>query len=434
MGRIVRTPRLLGVIFLGSVLLATRPPSANPSPTSPTGAMQLGGTLTIKQIAVRQGDAAVIQGPCGELGLIDTNRFREQEVLDVLDDDFGTRTLEWVAVSHYDADHLGGILGVVTADGASAERAYDRGGDENAHDTDTYRNYFDWATSPQTMRVPVDIGDSFTLCTGAETVTFEVVSAGTDGTAAGGVEVTEENDKGVCLKLTYVNFDFATCGDINGTDEGSRTDVESAVAQALGEVDFAKVNHHGSPFSSNQTYVDTLSPEAVVVSVGANGFGHPDPAVLARWDAIGDVFQTQDDNNDPVDGTITVTTDGQTMFTLTTSGPGITRSYSVDDSARCPGYEDVAGNHIVGTNGPEVLDGTADKDIICGLRGSDEIAGAGSRDVLIGGAGVDEMLGGGSNDRLLGNRGNDDLDGGPGRDRCRGGEGKDFFTRCEVRS
>jgi competence protein ComEC len=237
---------------------------------------------------VRQGDAAVIQGSCGELGLIDNNRFREDEVLAVLDD-FGTRALEWIAVSHYDADHLGGIVGVATASSASVERVYDRAGDRNAKDTQTYRDYFDWATSQATTRIPVNIGDSFVLCTGEETVTFDVVSVGTDGTAAGDVPVTEENDKGVCIKVTYHLFDFATCGDINGSDEGSRADVESAVAPAIGDVDFAKVNHHGSAFSSNQSYVDMLSPAAVVVSTGANSFGHPSPAVLARWGAHGDV-------------------------------------------------------------------------------------------------------------------------------------------------
>jgi hypothetical protein len=44
------------------------------------------------------------------------------------------------------------------------------------------------------------------------------------------VEVSEENDKGVCLRIEFGAFDAATCGDINGTDEGSRTDVESEVA------------------------------------------------------------------------------------------------------------------------------------------------------------------------------------------------------------
>ena len=46
------------------------------------------------------------------------------------------------------------------------------------------REYYDWVTAAG-IRVPVDIGDSFSLCSGADEVTFDVISAGTDGTAAG---------------------------------------------------------------------------------------------------------------------------------------------------------------------------------------------------------------------------------------------------------
>ncbi len=35
------------------------------------------GSLTITFLAVAQGDAAIYEGPCGELGLIDTNRFKD---------------------------------------------------------------------------------------------------------------------------------------------------------------------------------------------------------------------------------------------------------------------------------------------------------------------------------------------------------------------
>jgi beta-lactamase superfamily II metal-dependent hydrolase len=54
------------------------------------------------------------RAPVASSGPIDTNRFREDEVLAVMDG-FGSRELEWVSVSHYDADHLGGIVDVATA-------------------------------------------------------------------------------------------------------------------------------------------------------------------------------------------------------------------------------------------------------------------------------------------------------------------------------
>lgn len=149
----------------------------------------------------------------------------------------------------------------------------------------------------------------------ARQVAFQVVSAGTDGTAAGGVAVSEENDRGVCLHVEFGDFDLTTWGDVDGTDAGSRTDVESQVAPVTGDVEVVKVDHHGSAYSSNLTYMNTLSPEVAVISVAKNSYGHPDPAVVARWDQHGKVSQTQDpDTNALVDGSVVVVTDGTSVF------------------------------------------------------------------------------------------------------------------------
>ena len=285
-----------------------------------------GGTFTAKFTAVRQGDAAVFVGACGETGVIDANRYRSAEVLAAIDS-IGTRSLEWIANTHYDADHLGAVLDVATATGVTVGRFYDRGGSRTVKDSNTYRDYYDYVTAAGN-RTSLDIGDSFTLCSGADQVTFTIVSAGTDGTAAGGVPVSEENDRGLCFHVEYHDFDLSTCGDINGTDDGSRTDVESAVAPALGDVEVAKVNHHGAIYSSNNTYVSTLSAEVAVISVGKNSFGHPDATVISRWDTYGEVFQTQSaTDNAMIDGDITVTTTGVTNFTATSSSSG--RSYTI---------------------------------------------------------------------------------------------------------
>jgi beta-lactamase superfamily II metal-dependent hydrolase len=243
---------------------------------------------------------------------VPTTHLPPGEVLDEL----GTRSLEWVAVSHYDADHLGGVLDVVTAPGVSVGTFYDRGGGATESGTQTYADYYQHVTNTGT-RHPLDIGDSFSLCSGSQHVTFSVVSAGTDGTAAGGLPVREENDKGLCLHVEYGDFDLATCGDINGTDAGTRSDVESAVAATIGDVEVVKVNHHGSAFSSNPNFVSILSAEVAVISVGANSFGHPDPTVVSRWAAHGVVFQTQSPaDNALIDGDIEVMTDGISGFQI----------------------------------------------------------------------------------------------------------------------
>jgi beta-lactamase superfamily II metal-dependent hydrolase len=211
-------------------------------------------------VAVRQGDGAVFVAACGETAVIDANRFRKDEMLGAIDT-VGSRSIEWIATTHYDADHLGAVVDVATAAGVSVGQFYDRGGDRTAKDSATYRGYYDYVTGLG-KRTGLDIGDVITLCSGADRVTFTVVSAGTDGSAVAGVAVSEENDRGLCFHIEYGDFDMVVCSDINGVDDGSRTNVETPVANLVGEVEFLKVNHHGSSFSSNSHYVNTTNPRA----------------------------------------------------------------------------------------------------------------------------------------------------------------------------
>jgi competence protein ComEC len=126
-----------------------------------------------------------------------------------------------------------------------------------------------------------------------------------------------------CLRVDFAEFDLATCGDVSGTDAGSRSNVESAAAGSIGNVEVAKVNHHGSTFSSNATYVSTLKAQVSVISVGKNSFGHPAASVISAWDVYGDVYQTQSPtDNTPVDGDVEITTNGATGFVVATSNGG----------------------------------------------------------------------------------------------------------------
>jgi len=89
---------------------------------------------------------------------------------------------------------------------------------------------------------------------------------------------------------------------------------------------------------------------------------------------------------------------------------------------------------IVGTNGDDILRGTAKADVIVGNGGNDTIYGAKGNDIICanagddyiqGGPGRDLIIGGYGDDRIIGNAGNDDLRGGFGDDYISGKEGAD---------
>jgi Ca2+-binding RTX toxin-like protein len=83
------------------------------------------------------------------------------------------------------------------------------------------------------------------------------------------------------------------------------------------------------------------------------------------------------------------------------------------------------GCSILGTDGPDQLDGTAESDVICGLAGDDTLSGLGGIDLLIGGDGDDTMRGGDGDDLFTGGIGNDDVFGDAGKDLLLGDEGTD---------
>ncbi len=80
---------------------------------------------------------------------------------------------------------------------------------------------------------------------------------------------------------------------------------------------------------------------------------------------------------------------------------------------------------IVGTNGNDVLNGTAKSDVIVAKSGNDVVRGKGGADVICLGSGIDRAEGGSGTDTIYGQAGHDQIYGGSGSDRLIGGAGKD---------
>ncbi|MGH2738243.1 MAG: calcium-binding protein [Actinomycetota bacterium] len=97
-------------------------------------------------------------------------------------------------------------------------------------------------------------------------------------------------------------------------------------------------------------------------------------------------------------------------------------------TGKCPGFEEMPGNHVVGGDSDDTLEGTPGADVICGLLGNDTLRGLGGNDLLLGGDGDDRIAGGAGSDRLRGEKGSDSLHGGRGRDSLSGGPGRDFLA------
>ena len=82
-------------------------------------------------------------------------------------------------------------------------------------------------------------------------------------------------------------------------------------------------------------------------------------------------------------------------------------------------------DRILGTGGPDVMDGVEGDDILCGFGGNDKLDGGAGNDRLYGGDGRDNMSGHSGDDHLSGGDGPDRLEGLQDDDYIDGGEGQD---------
>ncbi|MCH2101527.1 MAG: MBL fold metallo-hydrolase [Planctomycetes bacterium] len=293
----------------------------------PTLALCLAGPASAQQLEVHflevgQGDSTLIIGPDGTTFLFDGgNNGKGNSTLVPYLQGLGISNLDYVAVSHYHADHVGGLDEVWNA-GIQATICLDRG-DSNTPTTNTFNDY---RSTYSSVRQTVTPGEVVSLGGGA-TATCLVV----EGAIAGGASVDisrsaqYENSASIAWRIEYGNFDLFVGGDLTGGGN-STTDVESAVASICGDLDVLRINHHGSNTSTNPNFLSAVLPEAAIISCGAgNQYGFPrQEAVdnLNRWDRVIPIWSTTEGTGGTgfVDagGSIILKSDGQTW---SMSGP-----------------------------------------------------------------------------------------------------------------
>ena len=106
------------------------------------------------------------------------------------------------------------------------------------------------------------------------------------------------NEHCLMIRGDYGEFEFLVTG-----DAGSGVERLLSSFYDLGDLELLVVGHHGSRYSTCDTLLEEIRPEAAIISVGAgNSYGHPTPEVLERLAARKiDVYRTD------LDGTITIT-------------------------------------------------------------------------------------------------------------------------------
>jgi beta-lactamase superfamily II metal-dependent hydrolase len=237
--------------------------------------------LAIHHINVGQADATLIISPTGSKTLIDGgNTGNGTNIIIPYLSSLGITSLNYVICSHYHADHLGGLDEIINGLGAANIGAvYDRGSDAPLPTTVAFTDYVTAANSTSrryavALGQIIDLGGGVTMqcvATDGEVINYGIVAGATGS----------ENDLSIGWKLIYNSFQYFTGGDLGG-ESSAYADNETPLAPQVGDVDAFKINHHGSLYSTNQVFVNTLQAEAGIISVGTNTYGHPTQLVIDR--------------------------------------------------------------------------------------------------------------------------------------------------------
>jgi len=304
---------------------------------------QANGKLQIHFMDVGQGDGAILISPLGQTVLFDNGKRGNCDLPVSYLQQLGVTKIDYMIVSHYHDDHIG-CTSDVLSEFPLQNKSYDRG---SSYSSSTFQNYL---AKVGNKRTTATIGTTITLDSGSPNpVRIEIVAlnAKVNGTV---VATTNENDLSVVAVVRFGNFDAVIGGDLSGFKTDSYEDIETSVAPHVGKVEVYKVNHHGSRYSSNSTWLDTIKPKVGVISTGiGNKYGHPTQECLERLHAAGvKTYWTEaGEGVEPEPGFDTVgknivveAAPGASSFTVT-YGFGQTDTYSMwgpTDAAPTPTY------------------------------------------------------------------------------------------------
>jgi competence protein ComEC len=190
-------------------------------------------------------------------------------------------------VSHADADHISGLLEVI-------ESGYTIDNLILANRTvqdDSRDSLIESAQEAGTNVICMKTGDILDL--GGTKITC--LSPAADNC------YEDRNDGGLVLLYRDEQFSAMFAGDIPSEVEDAivaqyEQDTVLEEQKRMLDVDYYKVNHHGSKYSSGKLWLDALTPKVTTISCSStNTYGHPHEETLERLSEAGtEIYRTDE--------------------------------------------------------------------------------------------------------------------------------------------
>ncbi len=251
------------------------------------------GSVAVYYIDVGQGDATLIVAPNGQKMLIDTG---EDSMAAEYLQKHNITFLDYLLITHYDMDHIGGgdeVLALCEVKNVIAP-------DCVPHNQTGKRLLEEVEAEGATLHHP-EPEDVFML--GDARLEFLVSSTDLP---------SDSNEKSLCMMMTFGKNKFLFTGD-------AEKEREEEMIENYGkklDADVYKAGHHGADNASGKEFLSLVTPSHAIFSCGeGNKYGHPTAGAIDRIDDYTDILLRTDKL-----GTIIFYSDGETITYETEKG------------------------------------------------------------------------------------------------------------------
>lgn len=262
--------------------------------------------LTVHYIDVGQADCALLESD-GHYMVIDGGDNGDADTIVSYLEEQGVKKLDVVVGTHPHEDHIGSLDAVINNFDVDAVYM-----PKIMHTSKTFEDVLD-AISNKGLKIKApNPGDTFY---------FNGLEVEVHGPQQ---EYSDFNNNSIVLKVTAGETKFLFTGDAEALAE---EDILNAGHDV--QADVLKVGHHGSSTSSSQEFLQAVSPDFAVISVGTgNSYGHPEEETLDRLESMGvEIYRTD------LQGTIICSTDGKNItFNAVSTNAGGEKTETVNAS------------------------------------------------------------------------------------------------------
>ncbi len=225
-------------------------------------------SLEVFFLDVGQGDSTLIKTPQGSLILIDGGP--DNHVLDAIGraTSFFDHHFDMVIATHPDADHIGGLVSVLSRYDVSLilDPCV-------VHDSALFQTY---QTTIANKQIPVRCVDAEQQYVFEDGVVLDILYPNISFESR---DIANNNDASIVVRVSYDDTSFLFMADAPIAVEKKLIERHADIL----DVDILKIGHHGSDTSTDITFLEATSPSVATVSLGAgNRYGHPSERVLLK--------------------------------------------------------------------------------------------------------------------------------------------------------